>query len=73
MLKYINLTYKLVWFQYFYRESIDISSIFGVRSIFQLFWIFIFDYLYIFSNILDNLNVSYIFWMFLVYIKSKNN
>ena len=34
MLKYLNLTNKLVWFQYFDRESIDISSILGVLSIF---------------------------------------
>ena len=34
MLKYLNLTYKLVWFEYFDRESIDSSSIFGVLSIF---------------------------------------
>ena len=34
MSKDLNLTYKLVWFEYLDRESIDISSIFGVLSIF---------------------------------------
>ena len=34
MSKYVKLTYKLVWFEYFNRESIDISSSFGVLSIF---------------------------------------
>ena len=34
MSKYLQLTYKLVWFEYFGRESIDISSVFGVLSIF---------------------------------------
>ena len=34
MSKYLNLTYKLAWFEYLDRESIDISSIFDVLSIF---------------------------------------
>ena len=71
MSKYVKLTYKLVWFEYFNRESIDISSSFGVLSIFQLFLTFTFDFLYIFLSILDNLKVSYIFLMFLIYFKSK--
>ena len=33
MSEYLNLTYKLVWFQYYDRESIDILSIFGVLSV----------------------------------------
>ena len=37
MSKYLNLTYNLVWFEYFGYKSIDISSIFGVLSIFKLF------------------------------------
>ena len=28
MSKYLNVTYKLVWFEYFDRESTDISNIF---------------------------------------------
>ena len=73
MSEYLNLTYKLVWFEYFDRESVDILNIFGVLKIFQLFQTFIFDNLYKFLSIFDNLKVSYIFWMFLIYIKSKNN
>ena len=72
MSEYLNLTYKLVWFEYFDRESVDILNIFGVLKIFQLFQTFIFDNLYKFLSIFDNLKVSYIFWMFLIYIKSKN-
>ena len=34
MLEYLNLTYKLVWFEYFDRESVDILNIFGVLRIF---------------------------------------
>ena len=33
MSKYLNLTYKLVWFEYLDRESIDILSFFGFLSI----------------------------------------
>ena len=34
MLKYINLTYKLIWFKYLNRQSVNISSGFSVLSIF---------------------------------------
>ena len=34
MSEYLNLTYKLIWFEYFDRESIDISSIFDILNIF---------------------------------------
>ena len=34
MSEYLNLTYKLVWFEYFDRESVDISSIISFLSIF---------------------------------------
>ena len=64
MSKYLNLTYKLVWFKYLNRESIYILSIFGVLIIFQLFRHLLLT-ICIFLSILDNLKVSYIFWMFL--------
>ena len=37
MSKYLKLTYKLVWFEYLDRKSIDISSI-------LVFWIYFNDF-----------------------------
>ena len=37
MPKYLILTYKLGWCEYLDRESIDVSSIFGVLSIVNYF------------------------------------
>ena len=34
MSEYLNLTYNLVWFEYFDRESVDISSSISVLNIF---------------------------------------
>ena len=30
MLKYLNLTYKLVWYEYFDEKTIDVTSICGL-------------------------------------------
>ena len=49
MLKYLNLICKLVWFQYFDRESIDISSNFGVLSILAILDIYFSLFVYIFK------------------------
>ena len=61
MSKYLNLTYELVWFEFLDRESIDISSIFDVLSIFSYFIHLLLIICIYFQVFLDNLKVSYIF------------
>lgn len=64
MTKYLKLTRKLVWFEYFGGEVIFIDDIVDILSILAIFR-------YLFLPILKKLEYFHVFWIFSVFFDLK--